>query len=211
MLLSKLRQVNCLIFQIQNIQKKYLELANFILSNIDWLFIKEIEEIKFDLCNEEIQKELDKAYDKITEDLYSKNNINKSLFYYNGVYSARSINCWMPECDFYFEEKETINRDCNYRNQLTEDSVVITEYTCNINNAFGNLMNIRYIPKINFSILNNFDTPGFGQFSDSRSSSFFFDDLNNYTINKRNSFDLINEAASIFELDLDEIETTQKK
>ena len=211
MLLSKLRQVNCLIFQIQNIQKKYLELANFILSNIEWLFIKEIEEIKFDLCNEEIQKELDKAYDKITEDLYSKNNINKSLFYYNGVYSARSINCWMPECDFYFEEKETINRDCNYRNQLTEDSVVITEYTCNINNAFGNLMNIRYIPKINFSILNNFDTPGFGQFSDSRSSSFFLDDLNNYTINKRNSFDLINEAASIFELDLDEIETTQKK
>ena len=211
MLLSKLRQVNCLIFQIQNIQKKYLELANFILSNIEWLFIKEIEEIKFDLCNEEIQKELDKAYDKITEDLYSKNNINKSLFYYNGVYSARSINCWMPECDFYFEEKETINRDCNYRNQLTEDSVVITEYTCNINNAFGNLMNIRYIPKINFSILNNFDAPGFGQFSDSRSSSFFLDDLNNYTINKRNSFDLINEAASIFELDLDEIETTQKK
>ena len=155
MLLNKLKQVKCLIFQIQNIEKNYIELANFILSNIDWLFIKGIEQIKFDLCNDEIQQGIDKTYDKVTEELYSKNNINKNLFYYNGNYSARRINCWIPECDFFFDEKEKEirNKECNYRNQFTDDSVFINEYTCNIYNIFGNLMNIKYIPKIDFQIL----------------------------------------------------------
>ena len=205
MLLSKLKQVKCLIFQIQNIEKNYIELANFILSNIDWLFIKGIEQIKFDLCNDEIQQGLDKTYDKVTEELYSKNNINKNLFYYNGNYSARRINCWIPECDFFFDEKEKEirNKECNYRNQFTDDSVFINEYTCNIYNIFGNLMNIKYIPKIDFSNFINFNSSG--KLSDSRGLTPSMDSLNNH------STDLLNESASIFDLEIDDFENIIKK
>ena len=205
MLLSKLKQVKCLIFQIQNIEKNYIELANFILSNIDWLFIKGIEQIKFDLCNDEIQQGLDKTYDKVTEELYSKNNINKNLFYYNGNYSARRINCWIPECDFFFDEKEKEirNKECNYRNQFTDDSVFINEYTCNIYNIFGNLMNIKYIPKIDFSNFINFNSSG--KLSDSRGLTPSVDSLNNH------STDLLNESDSIFDLEIDDFENIIKK
>ena len=205
MLLSKLKQVKCLIFQIQNIEKNYIELANFILSNIDWLFIKGIEQIKFDLCNDEIQQGLDKTYDKVTEELYSKNNINKNLFYYNGNYSARRINCWIPECDFFFDEKEKEirNKECNYRNQFTDDSVFINEYTCNIYNIFGNLMNIKYIPKIDFSNFINFNSSG--KLSDSRGLTPSMDSLNNH------STDLLNESESIFDLEIDDFENIIKK
>ena len=205
MLLSKLKKVKCLIFQIQNIEKNYIELANFILSNIDWLFIKGIEQIKFDLCNDEIQQGLDKAYDKVTDELYSKNNINKNLFYYNGNYSARRINCWIPECDFFFDEKEKEirNKECNYRNQFTDDSVFINEYTCNIYNIFGNLMNIKYIPKIDFSNFINFNSSG--KLSDSRGLTPSMDSLNNH------STDLLNESDSIFDLEIDDFENIIKK
>ena len=205
MLLSKLKQVKCLIFQIQNIEKNYIELANFILSNIDWLFIKGIEQIKFDLCNDEIQQGLDKAYDKVTDELYSKNNINKNLFYYNGNYSARRINCWIPECDFVFEEKEKEirNKECNYRNQFTDDSVFINEYKCNIYNIFGNLMNIKYIPKIDFS--NFIDFNASGKLSDSRGLTPSMDSLNSH------STDILNESESIFDLEIDDFENIIKK
>ena len=205
MLLSKLKQVKCLIFQIQNLEKNYIELANFILSNIDWLFMKGIEEIKFDLCNDEIQQGLDKTYDKVTEELYSKNNINKNLFYYNGNYSARRINCWIPECDFFFDEKEKEirNKECNYRNQFTDDSVFINEYKCNIYNIFGNLMNIKYIPKIDFSNFINFNSSG--KLSDSRGLTPSMDSLNNH------STDLLNESDSIFDLEIDDFENIIKK
>ena len=205
MLLSKLKQVKCLIFQIQNIEKNYIELANFILSNIDWLFIKGIEQIKFDLCNDEIQQGIDKTYDKVTEELYSKNNINKNLFYYNGNYSARRINCWIPECDFFFDEKEKEirNKECNYRNQFTDDSVFINEYTCNIYNIFGNLMNIKYIPKIDFS--NFIDFNASGKLSDSRGLTPSMDSLNSH------STDILNESESIFDLEIDDFENIIKK
>ena len=205
-LLSKLREVKCLIFQIQNIEKNYKDFALFILSNIDWLFLKGIEEIKFDLSNDNIQQRLDNAYGIITEDLYIKNNINKNQFYYNGNYRARSMNCWIPENDIFFEEKKRRKNDYIYKTQMTEDSVVIDNYICNIYNAFGNLMNIRYIPKINFSINNNFNTDIVGQLPISRSATKFPDELNNSDNLNRgdNSIDCLNESVSIFDLDTQE-------
>jgi len=210
-LLSKFKEVNCLIFQIQSIQKNYTKLATFLLSNIDWLFLKGIEEIKFDICNEDIHQGLDNAFNMISEDLYSKNNINKSNFYYNGNYRARNINCWIPESDIFFEEKKMRKNDYIYKTQVTEDSVVIDDHICNIYNAFGNLMNIRYISQINYSINYNIQNSIIGQMIDSRTSSKCFDDLNNSASLGSNSIDLLNESASIFDLDIQESKKNQKK
>ena len=210
-LLSKFKEVNCLIFQIQNIQKNYTDLAIFLLSNINWLFIKGIEEIKFDICNEDIHQGLDNAFNMITEDLYNKNNTNKSNFYYSGNFRARNINCWIPESDIFFEEKKMRKNDYIYKTQVTDDSVVIDDYICNVYNAFGNLMNIRYISQINFSIKNIFRNATVGQMLDSRSSSKCFDDLNHSSNLSSNSIDLLNESASIFDLDIQENKKNSKK
>ena len=206
-LLSKFKEVNCLVFQIQSIEKNYINLANFLLSNIDWLFTKGIEEIKFDICNENIQQELDKAYEIITEDLYHKYNINKTKFYYDGNYRARSVNCWIAESDIFFEQKKMRKNDYTYKTQMTEDSIVIEDHICNIYNAYGNLTNIRYIPQINFSIKNIFKQP----IPDSAISSKYFEDFNiSYNLNN-NTIDLLNESASIFDLDIEENKISLKK
>ena len=214
MLLSKFKEVKCLIFQIQNIEKEYINLATFILSNIDWLFIKGIDEIKLDICNEDIQQRLDKAYEKLTEDLYIKNNIDKSHFYFIGNYSVRSMNCWIPESDIFFEEKKRKKHDYTYKTQITEDSVIIDDYICNIYNVFGNLMNIRYIPKFNFSNKNNFNKTIIGQNPTSRSLTKRFDDFNknnNLDLNNNNSIECLNESISIFDLDIKEKGKSPKK
>ena len=214
-LLSKFKEVNCLIFQIQSIEKNYLSLANFLLSNIDWLFIKGIDEIKFDICNENIQKGLNKAFEMITEDLYNAYNINKSQLYYNGNYRTRSINCWKAENDIFFEEKKMRKNDYAYKTQITDDSVVIDDYICNIYNAFGNLMNIRYVPQINYSIKNFFDHSIIEQIFGSKTFNNIFDDLNNsnnYNNSLSNNYiDTLNESASIFELDIEESQSSSKK
>ena len=87
MILRKFKDVNTLIFQIQNVDANYINLATFILANIDWLFIKDIVEVKFDINNEEIEKGLDKTYNLIKENYYKKYKINKNKFFYNGIYS----------------------------------------------------------------------------------------------------------------------------
>ena len=215
LLLSKFKEVSCLVFQIQNLGADYINLATFILSNIDWLFLKGIDEIKFDLCNEEIQQGLDKAFDLITKDLYKKKNISKKEFYYNGIYHVRSINCWIPENDIFFEEKKMRKNDYIYKTQITEDSVIIDNYICNIYNAFGNLMNIKYISQINFSLMNNYKHQNISQLPDSRTSSRCLEEFNrsnttNFTYDN-NSIECFNESISIFDLDNQEKYTTPKK
>jgi hypothetical protein len=108
LILRKLKDVRTLIFQIQNVENNYKNLAKFILSNIDWLFIKGINEVKFDINNEDIQRGLDESYNLITENYYKKYKIDKNKIFYNGLYSARNINCWVPESDLFFFEKKGV-------------------------------------------------------------------------------------------------------
>ena len=215
LLLRKFKEVSCLIFQIQNLGANYINLATFILSNLDWLFLEGIDEIKFDLCNEEIQLGLDKAFDLLTKDLYTKKNINKKEIYYNGIYQMRSINCWIPENDIFFEEKKMSKNDYIYKTQITEDSVIIDNYICNLYNAFGNLMNIKYILPINFSLINNYKHQNISQLPDSSSSSRYLEEFKrsntiNYT-NNNNSIECFNESISIFDLDNQEKYAASKK
>ena len=204
LILRKLKDVRTLIFQIQNVENNYKNLAKFILSNIDWLFIKGINEVKFDINNEDIQRGLDESYNLITENYYKKYKIDKNKIFYNGLYSARNINCWVPESDlFFFEKKGVQGDDYFYKTQITDDSVIIKDYICNIYNAFGNLMNIRYIPKINFSLNNNLKNQIMKQIPEMRTFTQSLDDVKKPKNLGNDLFfeDFINESVSIFDID----------
>ena len=153
MLLAKLREVNCLIFQIQNVENNFKKLAIFVLSNISWLFIKGISEVKFDLENEKIQKELYKSFESRTEDLYLKNDINKNKIHYDGYYKARSINCWEPEGDIFIKPQKIKNTSSEfvYNTQMSKECIIYDDNCIgNIYNEFGNLSNIKYIIPVNY-------------------------------------------------------------
>lgn len=201
MLLSKLKEVKCLVFQIQNVEDNFKKLASFILSNLDWLFLKGIEEVQLDLGNEDIQKGLDKAFEIRTEDLYAKCEKNKEKIYYNGSYRARAINCWIPEGDIFFEENDTRRREFNYSSQMTEDCVMIDNYISKIYNAFGNLTSIKYVIPVNYGLRNDLNNLFFTrQQHESRSLAKCFDDIEDFN----STIDNFNESISLFDFDSQE-------
>ena len=81
-------------------------MAIFVLINIKWLFSKGIEEVKYDLGNEELQQGLCEMFNERTLELYHYFHKIKNLVYYNGSYQARTINCWEPEGDIFIEKYE---------------------------------------------------------------------------------------------------------
>ena len=164
LLLYKLKKVKTLVFQIQNIDEQFMKMAILILINVKWLFISDIEEIKFDLGNEEIQQGLCEMFNERTGELYHHFQKNKNLIYYKGTYQARKINCWEPEGDIFFEkfdnfEKKDNNKktDYSYNNQSNEETSTFDNHLCNIYNEIGNLTNLKYIRPINYTIRNKFN------------------------------------------------------
>ena len=161
LVLYKLKDVKRLIFQIQNLEGNFKKLAVFILSNLDWLFIKGIDEVKFDLGNENIQQGLNKGFELRTEDLYIKNEINKENIFYEGSYRPRTVNCWIPEGDIYFEKtisknNKNNNIDIVYNTQMTDDCIILDDiYISNIYDRTGNPTNIKYVIPVNYSLKNN--------------------------------------------------------
>ena len=161
LVLYKLKDVKRLIFQIQNLEGNFKKLAVFILSNLDWLFIKGIDEVKFDLGNENIQQGLNKGFELRTEDLYIKNEINKENIFYEGSYRPRTVNCWIAEGDIYFEKtisknNKNNNIDIVYNTQMTDDCIILDDiYISNIYDRTGNPTNIKYVIPVNYSLKNN--------------------------------------------------------
>ena len=156
LLLYKLKEVTCLTFQIQYFEDNFKKLLIMILSNLDWLFIKGINEVKLDLGNREIEIGLDKAFEKRVESLYNKIDIFKKNIYYDGSYQARFVNCWEPEGDIFFEDKKHINEDYIYDTQKTKDCIINEDvYIYNIFNELGKPTNIKYIIPVNYSMKNN--------------------------------------------------------
>ena len=156
LLLYKLKEVTCLTFQIQYFEDNFKKLLIMILSNLDWLFIKGINEVKLDLGNREIEIGLDKAFEKRVESLYNKIDIFKKNIYYDGSYQARFVNCWEPEGDIFFEDKKHINEDYIYDTQKTKDCIINEDvYIYNIFNELGKPTNIKYIIPVNYSVKNN--------------------------------------------------------
>ena len=155
-LLSKLRNVKCLIFQANEVNDQFIKMAIFIFLNIKWLFQHEIEEIKFDLGNEDIQKNLNEVFNQRCTEFYNFFHNLKNSIYYNGSYKARTINCWEPESDICFREakKTDENKDENkyiYSRQSNKEGSYFDNDLCNIYNEYGNLTNFKYIRPIVYS------------------------------------------------------------
>ena len=152
-LLYKLRNVKCLIFQANEVNADFLKMANFLFLNNKWLFQHEIEEIKFDLGNEDIQNNLNELFNQRCTEFYNFFHNLKNSTYKNGSYKARTINCWEPEGDIYFKEtkvKEENNNDNKfiYSGQSNKEKCYFDNDLCNIYNEYGNLTNFKYIRPI---------------------------------------------------------------
>ena len=156
-LLYKLKNVKTLIYQINYIDEQFFKMANFILLNIKWLFMNEIEEIIFDLGNETLQKGINDVFNERASEIYYNSQIIKNAIYYNGSYKARTINCWEPECDIFFDKNinNENKKDYIYSEQSNIENVYFDNHLCNIYNEYGNLTNLKYIRPIIYTIKNN--------------------------------------------------------
>ena len=181
LILDKLKNVKTLIFQIQNVNDLFIKMAIFILINIKWLFSKGIEEVKYDLGNDELQQGLCEMFNERTAELYHYFHKIKNLVYYNGSYQARTINCWEPEGDIFIEKyeknKEDKKMDYSYSMQQNEDTSTFDNHLCNIYNEFGKLTNLKYIKPFNYTVKNKIGEFQFDQKVDD------FDDCNYEALN----------------------------
>ena len=157
-LLYKLKDVKTLIFQINNVDEQFFKMAIFIFINIKWLFMNDIEEINFDLGNEELQKGIiDIFNDRVAEFYYNFEKAKNSL-YYNGSYKARTINLWVPEGDIFFEKinyNQNKKKEYIYSEQPNIEGCTFDNHLCNIYNEFGKLTNLKYIRPIIYTFNNN--------------------------------------------------------
>ena len=157
-LLYKLKDVKTLIFQINNVDEQFFKNAIFIFINIKWLFMNDIEEINFDLGNEELQKGIIEIYNDRVDELYNNFEKVKNTLYYNGSYKARTFNLWVPEGDIFFE-KINYNQDNKneyiYSEQPNIEECTFDNHLCNIYNEFGKLANLKYIRPIIYTMNNN--------------------------------------------------------
>lgn len=151
-LLYKLKDVKTLIFQIKNASDQFIKMSLFILMNIKWLFLYPIEEIKFDLNDDELQKKLYIEFNKRASELYEDHGLPKLYTYFSG-HSSRKYNFWSPEGDIIFE-KVSFNKLNNYifSHQSDLEYNTFDETLCNIYNEFGFITNFKYIRPIIYTI-----------------------------------------------------------
>ena len=157
-LLYKLKDVKTLILQINKANEIFVKMALFVLMNINWLFIGQIEELKLDLNDVELHKQLYNEFNKRAFELYKEHKETKPLFYFPGFHS-RKYNFWESEGDFIFEKvafaKNNNNLILSPQNDLIDNTYDNT--LCNIYNENGFITNFKYIRPIIYTIndLNN--------------------------------------------------------
>ena len=202
LLLSKLKNIKTLVFQIKKIDEPFLKMANLILMNVKWLFMNGIEEIIFDLGNEEMQKGLCELFAERTAELYTHFQKENSIIYYTGSYQARTINCWEPEEDIFFQtfpkEENKKKSQHIYSSQPLEEASTFDNHLCNIYNEFGNLTNLKYIRPIYYTIKN--------KFIDFFNEKKIEDSEENLTTN--NNLEFLNISVDISKLDKESISIT---
>ena len=103
LLLYKFKNVETLIFQIQNINEQFIKMVIFILINIEWLFTSGIKEVKFDLGNNDLQIGMNEIYKERTSKFYHNCKKERSLVFNPDGYKSRTINLWEPEQIFFLK------------------------------------------------------------------------------------------------------------
>ena len=144
-LLYKLKDVKTLIFQIKQANDQIIKMSLFILMNIKWLFLHQIEEIYFDLNDEELQQKLYIEFNNRASELYEEYNLPKHYSYFLSQ-KSRKNNLWSPEGDILFK-KVTNNKGNNlvYSNQFDLKDNTFDNILCNIYNEYGFITNFKYI------------------------------------------------------------------
>ena len=144
-LLYKLKDVKTLIFQIKQANDQIIKMSLFILMNIKWLFLHQIEEIYFDLNDEELQQKLYIEFNNRASELYEEYNLPKPYSYFLSQ-KSRKNNLWSPEGDLLFK-KVTNNKGNNlvYSNQFDLKDNTFDNILCNIYNEYGFITNFKYI------------------------------------------------------------------
>ena len=147
-LLYKLKDVKTLIFQIKQANDQIIKMSLFILMNIKWLFLHQIEEIYFDLNDEELQQKLYIEFNNRASELYEEYNLPKPYSYFLSQ-KSRKNNIWSPEGDIIFK-KVTNNKGNNlvYSNQFDLKDNTFDNILCNIYNEYGFITNFKYIRPI---------------------------------------------------------------
>ena len=160
-LLYKLKDVKTLILQINDANDKFVKMALFVLMNINWLFISQIEEIKIDLNDVELHKKLYNEFNKRASELYEDHRLTKPLYYFPG-HNSRKYNFWEPEGDLIFEKVALNSNNVNNNNIIFSQQNDLIDNTfdntlCNIYNENGFITNFKYIRPIIYTIndLNN--------------------------------------------------------
>ena len=147
-LLYKLKDIKTLVFQIKNANEIFIKLSLFILMNVKWLFIHEIEEIQFDLNDEEIQKLIFTELNKRANELYKTHKLSKKYPYFP-LYYSRKYNFWVPEGDIIFEKVSFQEiKDYILTPQFNFHRNTFDNTLCNIYNENGLITNFKYIRPI---------------------------------------------------------------
>ena len=184
LLLYKFKNVETLIFQVQNIDEQFIKMAIFILINIEWLFKSGIKEVKFDLGNDDLQIGMSEIYKERASEFYQYHKKKRSLLFNPDGYKSRTINLWEPETDIFFEN---IQNDDNkkveflYNIQSHEKTSSFDNRLCNIYNEFGNLTQLKYIKPFIQPIkdkINQFEKNEFDDFSIIDNDDLLIGDLN---------------------------------
>ena len=179
-LLYKLKDIKAIIFQINKANEHFIKMALFVLMNINWLFMHKIEELKLDLNDAELHKQLYIEFSKRASELYEDYKVSKPLYYFPG-HNSRKYNFWETEGDLMFE-KVAFNKknDLIFSEQYDLIENTFDNTLCNIYNENGFITNFKYIrPIINtINDLNNdnefIKVQGFSDSIDSNASLLYY-------------------------------------
>ena len=193
-LLYKLKDVKSLVYQINNVDEQFFNMTIFLFVNLNWLFMSEIEEIKFDLGNEELQKGINYSFNRRSIELYDYFHETRNNFYFDGSHRARTINCWVPESDILFKESRNAgsNADNSYKlsQQPNKEECFFDNHLCNIYDEYGTLTNFKYIRPIAFT--NKYNSNQYEQNEDLNEDF----EMNRETINLSNANSFLSKTSS---------------
>lgn len=150
-LLYKFKDIKILTFQINQLTDLVIKANIMILYNMKWLF-PNFKEIKIDLGNDELQKELNKVFEQRLVKLYRTTLRERKILFYDNDYKPRTMNCWEPENDIHYLKKNNSKNDKLKEKdyELIENcfdnlSSTYNNYLSCIYNETGKSTNLRYI------------------------------------------------------------------
>ena len=151
-LIKKFENIKTLTLQIRDMNLKLVKENIFVLFNIKLLF-PNYTEIKIDLNDEILYKNIINIYEIRGQDLFRRFKKNLRIYQYNLDYQVRTVNCWEPEGDIKFITENDEN-DIKYKFTSFGNNYILGENAFQNSNYFGNnLINIINNDDNNYNII----------------------------------------------------------